>query len=49
MTLMPAEGPQDLPPVLISEEEIDRRVDELAALISRDYADVGEIILIGVL
>ncbi len=49
MTLMPAESSRDLPPVLISEEEIGRRVDELAAQISLDYADAGEIILIGVL
>ena len=49
ITLMPAESSRDLPPVLISEEEIGRRVDELAAQISLDYADAGEIILIGVL
>jgi hypoxanthine phosphoribosyltransferase len=49
MTLMPAEGSRELPPVLISEEEISGRVDELAAQISLDYADAGEVILIGVL
>ena len=37
------------PPVLISEREIDERVDELAAQISSDYADKGEIVLLGVL
>lgn len=46
---MPAEASSDAPSVLISEAEIDRRVDELAAQISADYADYGEIILIGVL
>lgn len=35
--------------VLISEEKILRRVDELAAQISADYADKGELVLIGVL
>lgn len=37
------------PPVLISETDIMKRVDELAAEISADYADDGEIVLIGVL
>ena len=37
------------PEVLISEEEIRDRVDELAAKISADYADEEEIVLIGVL
>lgn len=37
------------PKVLISEDDILRRVDELAAQISADYADKGEIVLIGVL
>ena len=37
------------PETLISEEAIQSRVDELAAQISRDYADKGEIVLIGVL
>ncbi len=37
------------PPVLISEAEIAKRVDELAAEISADYADDGEIVLVGVL
>ncbi len=37
------------PEVLISEDDILRRVDELAAQISTDYADKGEIVLIGVL
>jgi len=38
-----------LPPVLISADNIDQRVTELAQEISRDYADKGEIVLIGVL
>lgn len=37
------------PPVLISEEDLDRRVSELAAEISRDYEGKGEIVLVGVL
>jgi len=37
------------PETLISEEQIKARVDELAAEISRDYADKGEIVLVGVL
>lgn len=37
------------PTVLISEADIQRRVDELAAEISRDYAGKGEITLIAVL
>lgn len=37
------------PETLISEEEIIKRVDELAAQISLDYADEGEIVLVGVL
>ena len=35
--------------VLISEDEIQRRVQELAAEISSDYSQAGELILIGVL
>ncbi len=38
-----------LPPVLISEADIDKRVAELAEQISADYADKGDIVLIGVL
>ena len=38
-----------MPVVLISEEEIQSRVLELAEQISADYADGGEIVLIGVL
>ena len=38
-----------LPEVMISEEDIARRVDELAEQISADYADRGEVVLIGVL
>ena len=37
------------PETLISEAEILARVDELAAQISADYADKGEIVLIGIL
>ena len=37
------------PAVLISEADIDKRVRELAAQISTDYADKGDIILVGVL
>lgn len=39
----------DAPEILISEADINRRVDELAARISLDYADKGEVVLIGVL
>jgi hypoxanthine phosphoribosyltransferase len=41
--------PNPNPEVLISAEKIGARVDELAKQISADYADKGEIILIGVL
>jgi hypoxanthine phosphoribosyltransferase len=37
------------PKTLISEREIIERVDELAAQISLDYADKGELVLVGVL
>ena len=37
------------PVVLISEEEIQKRVTELAAQISEDYADAGNVVLVGVL
>ena len=37
------------PAVLIAEADIENRVAELAAEISRDYADKGDIILVGVL
>ena len=37
------------PVVLISEEEIQTRVAELATQISEDYADKGDIVLVGVL
>jgi len=37
------------PPVLISEEDIRVRVAELAAQISDDYRDKGDVVLIGVL
>ena len=38
-----------LPAVLISEDDIQKRVAELAEQISADYADMGDIVLIGVL
>ena len=38
-----------LPDVLISADDIQKRVDELAAQISSDYADKGELVLVGVL
>ena len=38
-----------LPPVLISEADIEKRVAELAAQISSDHADSGDLVLIGVL
>ncbi len=37
------------PETLISEKAIKKRVDELAAQISLDYADKGELVLVGVL
>lgn len=37
------------PRVLVSEEDIRRRVGELAATIERDYAEADEILLLGVL
>ena len=37
------------PKALISEEQIRARVEELAAEISLDYADKGEVVLVGVL
>ena len=36
-------------PELISESDIRKRVSELAAQISADYAEAGEVVLIGVL
>ncbi len=41
--------PVSQPEVLISAEEIQARVTELAAQISSDYADKGELVLLGVL
>ena len=38
-----------LPQQLISEDDIRRRVNELAARISADYADAGDVVLVGVL
>ncbi len=40
---------QPPPAVLLSESEIDNRVGELAAQISSDYADKGNVVLVGVL
>lgn len=37
------------PPVLIDENAIERRVDELAQQISADYVDKGDLVLVGVL
>ncbi len=37
------------PPVLISEADIRKRVAELAEQVSSDYADKGDVVLIGVL
>ena len=39
----------DQPPVLISESDIQARVAELAAQVSADYADKGDLVLVGVL
>jgi len=39
----------ELPPVLISAADIEKRVRELATEISADYANSGDIVLIGVL
>ena len=39
----------DKPPVLISEQAIQKRVAELAEQVSSDYANKGDIVLIGVL
>lgn len=38
-----------LPPVMISEVELEQRVTALAAQISADYADKGHVVLVGVL
>jgi hypoxanthine phosphoribosyltransferase len=37
------------PPVMISEQAIEERVAELAAQISADYSDKGDVVLVGVL
>ena len=39
----------DLPPELISAADIQTRVSEMAGQISADYADAGDVVLIGVL
>jgi hypoxanthine phosphoribosyltransferase len=41
--------PENMPEVLISEEEIRTKVEELARRISADYRDVDDLILIGIL
>ena len=41
--------PETMPEVLISEEEIHAKVEELARRISADYRDVDDLILIGIL
>jgi len=41
--------PETLPEVLISEEQIKAKVDELARRISADYREVDDLILVGVL
>ena len=41
--------PENMPEVLISEEEIHDKVEELARRISADYRDVDDLILIGIL
>jgi hypoxanthine phosphoribosyltransferase len=43
------EGQAAPPPVLISERRIAERVERLGREISADYADVGELLLVGVL
>ena len=40
---------QDSPEVLISEEDIQSRVSELAIQISADYDDGNEVVMVGVL
>ena len=41
--------PENMPEVLISEDEIHDKVEELARRISADYRDVEDLILVGVL
>ena len=41
--------PENMPDVLISEEQIHAKVEELARHISVDYRDVDDLILVGVL
>jgi hypoxanthine phosphoribosyltransferase len=41
--------PEEMPEVLISEDEIHQKVEELARRISADYRDVDDLILVGVL
>lgn len=41
--------PEALPPILLGEEVIRARVEELAREISADYSEVDEILLVGVL
>ena len=42
-------GCMEAPPVLLSQDEISARVDELAAEINQAYAEGGSLVLIGVL
>jgi len=42
-------GPRQAPRVLIAEDDLDRRIAELAAEIDRDYADSDRLVAIGVL
>ena len=39
----------DIERIIISEEDIQRRVAEMAAEIDRDYQDAGQVVLIGIL
>ena len=45
----PVQGAHMEPKVLISERDITGKVDELALRISTDYADAGDLLLVGVL
>lgn len=46
---MTASKPTPLPEILISSQELDRRLDEIAAEIDRDFSDSDHLIAIGVL
>ncbi len=49
MSRRKVELPKAVDRVLLDEETIQRRVEELAAQISADYADAGDLVLVGVL